>query len=432
MRTSTTKSSDNGASRPSITVRPVEKIRRAYLSAGRGFSRNVRSYLTAAALQNTGYGIIGTVLAIQVTSRGFGEAVVGDMEGAAALAGAVVCLLLPPLVASTGYRRLMIFAGAALALARFGQAYAPTAAAVVLFGLLFGAGDGSMQALSTAFLSENTSHGGRTRVFTVDWVTRVSASVVGALIGGLVPAVLEPLIGEAPAYRLTIVLAAGIMGASAFFAARIEDHRRSSEHVFAAWLGSLKAFRSWGRVVRLLVPEMLIALGAGFVMPFAALFLKHQVGASVAEVGVIQAVSSVAMALAAFGTPFVARRFGLAGAVAFSEIASLPFLAAIPLSTSLPATALLFWVRSALMNMSWPIYNQLSMEGLPAQDKPLVAGWVRFGWSVAWFGGSIIGGRMNEISYTTPYYYTLALYLLGAIATLLLLRTITVSKEPAV
>jgi MFS family permease len=77
-----------------------------------------------------------------------------------------------------------------------------------------------------------------------------------------------------------------------------------------------------------------------------------------------------------------------------------------------------------LMNMSWPIYNQLSMEGLPSADKPLVAGWVRFGWSGAWLVGSTIGGRLMAQSYTTPYFYTAALYALGAIATFILLRSI--------
>lgn len=123
-------------------------------------------------------------------------------------------------------------------------------------------------------------------------------------------------------------------------------------------------------------------------MPFVALFLKHQLGATVTEVGVIQAVSSVAMATAALATPRLARRFGLAATVVITELASLPFLVSIPFATGLPVAALLFWLRGMLMNMSWPIYNQLSMEGLPSADKPLVAGWVRFGWSIAWLGGS--------------------------------------------
>jgi len=367
--------------------------------------------------------VIGVTLAIHLKDSGFTESVVGDVEGALALAAAVVCLALPPLVASFGYRHLMVFAGLALGIARLGQAYAPTATVVVLLGLVFGLGEGTMQTLSTAFLSENAARGGRTQLYTADYVIRVSAMVVGSLIGGVMPVVLKPLAGEAEAFRLTIVLAAGLLASSSIAAGGIVDKRVRSA-LLVGWSNSLRGFSSWGRVVRLLVPEMFISFGAGLVIPFVALFLKHRLGASVTEIGAIQAVSSVAMAAAALWTPRLARRIGLAGTIVITELASLPFLVMIPLATSLPTVAVLFWVRGMLMNMSWPVYNQLSMEGLPAHDKPLVAGWVRFGWSIAWLGGSAIGGRLMEQSYTVPYFYAAGLYAAGATATFLLLRGI--------
>lgn len=402
-----------------------------YRDAVRGFTTNARRYLATVALQNAGYGVIGTVFAIELKNRGFAESVVGDVEGALALAAAVVCLTLPPLVSSLGYRRLMIAAGLALGLARLGQAYAPSAVLVVALGLLYGLGDGAMQALSTAFLSENAGRSGRTQLFTADFVLRTASMVVGSLVGGIAPVLLRPMVGEADAYRLTIVLAAVMMAGSTVFAAGIEERHHGQGRLFAGWLASLKGFTSWGRVVRLLVPEMFISFGAGLVIPFVALFLKHRLGATVTEVGVIQAVSSVAMAAAALFTPKLARRFGLAGTVVITELASLPFLISIPFAASLPIAATLFWLRGMLMNMSWPVYNQLSMEGLPTQDKPLVAGWVRFGWSIAWLGGSALGGRLMAGSYTTPYFYTAALYATGAIATFLLLRKIKPAEEAA-
>ena len=401
-----------------------------YRSAARDFTPNARNYLAAAALQSAGYGVIGTAFAIHLKDRGFSEAVVGDVEGALALAAAIVCLTLPPLVSVFGYRRLMVASAFALALARLGQAYAPAAAGIVGLGLVFGFGDGAMQLLSPAFLSENSRAGRRTHLFTTDFIVKVAAMFVGSLAGGLVPVLLEPIVGEAEAFRLTIVFAAVLMASSAIFAGRIKDAvAERAPHPVRTWFDTLRGFRSWGRVGRLLVPEMLVSLGAGLIIPFVALFLRERLGATVTDVGVIQAVSSVLMAVAAFSTPRLARRFGLAGTVVITQLASLPFLVAIPLTTSLPVAAVLFWVRGMFMNMSWPVYNQLSMEGLPAADKPLVAGWVRFGWSIAWLAGSAIGGRMMATSYTTPYFLTAALYGAGAIATFLLLRHVRSEDE---
>ena len=409
----------------------IRVLPRGLASTLRSLPANARRYLVVAALQNSGYGIIGTTFALFVKDRGFSEAVVGDVEAALALAGAAACLLLPPLVSSFGYRWLIVTAGVALGLARFGQAFAGSAVVLIALGLLFGLGDGAMQVMSSAFLSENAGRARRTGLFTADFVVRTSAMVTGALIGGVLPALLAPSIGEVEAVRWAIVVAALLMGASAIVAMKIEEGRRPrTGSIAAAWLGSFRGFSSWGRVGRLLVPEVLISLGAGLIIPFVALFLRHQVGATVTHIGVIQAVSAIAMAVAALATPRIAKRIGLAGTIVLTEVLSLPFLLLIPLSTSLPVTAVLFWVRGMLMNMSWPIYNQLSMEGVPTADKPLVAGWVRFGWSVAWLTGSAIGGRLMESSYTAGYYYAAALYGLGALATLLLLRRITVEEHP--
>lgn len=416
--------------RPGL-LRAVLALAGRYRNGLRGLGANAQHYLWAAVLQNVGYGIIATTFAIHLKDSGFSESVIGDVEAALALSAAAVCLLLPPLVASVGYRRLLMFAGLALGIARLGQAYAPSASLVIMLGLVFGLGEGVMQTLSTAFLSENAGRGSRTGLVTADFVARVAAGVVGALLGGFVPPLLTPFTGYEEAVRLSVVLAAGLMASSAIAAGRIEDHLRRKGSRQLGWLASLKGFRSWGRVGRLLVPEVLISLGAGLVMPFVALFLQRELGASVPEIGAIQAVSAVAMVIAALTTPWIARRVGLAGTVVITELASLPFLVLIPFAPNLPAAAVLFWLRGMLMNMSWPIYNQLSMEGLPSEDKPLVAGWVRFGWSMAWFAGSVIGGRMMEYSYRVPYFFTAVLYGLGAVATFLLLRKIETAARTA-
>lgn len=416
--------------RPNPLARLIRHAR-GYKVAAREFTDDARNYLLTVALQNAGYGILGTVFALYVKERGFSEAVVGDVEGALAVAGAVVCLALPPLVTLLGYRTLFIVAALAAGFARIGQAFAPGAFSIIALGLMFGVGDGIMQTLSTAFLSENAGRAVKTHLFTSDFVLRVLSMFAGSLMGGLLPASLGTVMAETDAYRWTIVLAGALMASSALTARSISRHARVRQAPWRAYSEAIKAFKSWGRLGRLLVPETVIALGAGLVMPFVALFLKHRLGASVEQVGMIQAVSSIIMGVGAFLTPAIARRFGLAGTVVFTEVLSLPFLVAIPLSTSLPVVAGLMWARGALMNMSWPIYNQLSMEGLPPEDKPLVAGWIRFGWSIAWLAGSSIGGRLMESSYTTPYFFTAGLYALGALATFMLLRDIKEEGAPA-
>ena len=378
-------------------------------------------------------GVLGTIFALYVRAAGMGVSVVGNVEGALALASGIMCLFIPPLVAVVGYRVLLVSAALAYGVARLGQAFGMHAGAFVALGLLFGVGDGILRSVGVAFLSENSAACDRTLLFTVDFFARVAAAVVGAGIGGLLPTILGNWLPELMAFRWTMIVAGGLLLASVVPVMGVQELRRRSGRPWATYVNSLSRFRSWGRLVRLAIPEATISFGAGIIMPFVPLFLRVNLGASVAQIGLIQGVSSVIMAVATLSTPLLARRFGLVGTVVLTELASLPFLLTIPLATGLPAVAVVMWARSALMNMSWPVYNQLAVEGIPVHDRPLVVGWMSVAWSVAWLGGSVLGGHLNERSYTVPYFVATGLYAAGAVATWLLLRGVknTPATPPA-
>ena len=404
----------------------------AYLRTLRAATPNARRYLTAAAMQNAAAGILGTAFALYVRGSGMSTSVVGDVEGALALAAAVVCLLLPPLVEVVGYRVMLVIAGIAFGVSRLGQITGLVPTSIVLLGLAYGVGDGIMRSVGVAFLSENGPAGeGRTMLFTVDFVLRILAAFVGAIIGGLMPTLLSAWMPEVDALRWAIALAGVLLLGSALTVLGVTEKPRARQSAWSLYANSVRGFRSWNRLVRLAVPEALISFGAGLIIPFVPLFLKAHVGATVAQIGFIQGASGLLMAIATLSTPLLARRFGLVGTVVITELASLPFLLVIPLAGSLPAVALAMWARGALMNMSWPVYNQLAVEGVPSCDKPLVVGWMSVAWSIAWLGGSAIGGRFATISYTTGYFITAGLYGLGAVVSWLLLRGITLSVEPS-
>jgi MFS family permease len=402
-----------------------------YLRTFREATPNARRYLIAVVMQNLAVGILGIVFALYVKDAGMSTTVVGDVEGALALAAAVVCLLLPPLVGVVGYRWMLVVAGLTFGISRLGQTVALTPAAIVALGLAYGVGDGIMRSVGVAFLSENgpTGHG-RTMLFTVDFALRIIAGFGGALIGGLLPTLLSGVMPEVDALRWTIALAGLLLLTSSIPVLGVTEAPRSRQRPWALYAHTIRGFRSWGRLARLLVPEFVISFGAGLIIPFVPLFLKVHLGASVAQIGFIQGAAGLLMAFATLSTPLLVRRFGLVGTVVITEMASLPFLLIIPLAGSLPAVAFAMWARSALMNMSWPVYNQLAVEHVPSRDKPLVVGWMSVGWSLAWLGGSAIGGRLATSSFTVGYFITATLYALGAILSWMLLRGIRLSAEP--
>jgi MFS family permease len=393
-----------------------------YAQAISAFTRNARLFLVALGIQSFAIGILVTVFAIYVKSAGLAESVVGDIEGSLALASAAVCLLAPPLIAVFGYRRLLVMAAILYGVARLGQAGAPEVAILMAFGAMYGSGDGVMQAAPVAFLAENSKPFERSHLYTADLFIRVLCAMGGGLVGGLLPSLLIGSFGEVNAYRITVAVAGVLLLSSSIPLLLIREALAHPRHAFARYLETVRGFRSWGHVVRLLVPQVLISLGAGLIIPFLSLYLKQQMHATIGQVGLIQGISQLSMGVAALAAPLLGRRLGFVKATALTEAASIPFLAAIPFVTWLPLAAVIFWLRSAFMNMSWPTWNQYAMEHVPGRERPIVAGMVSFGFSFGWLVGSATAGRLMAYSYTVPYAIATALYAAGALATWLMLR----------
>ena len=154
---------------------------------------------------------------------------------------------------------------------------------------------------------------------------------------------------------------------------RRRDKVHSRRAAFARHMRELRRFRSWPHVGRLVAVQAWVPLGAGFVMPFVALFLRHEHGASMGQVGLVLGLDGAAIALASLAVPSLARRLGVVRTWIAMEALSLPFLLLIPLSSSLTLVAVFMIVRAALMNMGWPLFNQISMEGVPPRERTTVS-----------------------------------------------------------
>jgi len=282
-----------------------------YADAIRAFSRSARLFLAALGIQSFGIGILVTVFSIYVKTAGLSEAVVGDVEGSLALAAAAVCLLAPPLIAVFGYRRLMVGAAVLYGVARLGQAGAPEVGLLLAFGAMYGSGDGIMQAAPVSFLAEISTPFERSHLYTADLFVRVACSMVGGLAGGLLPYLFSGALTDVDAYRATVAIAGLLLMSSSVPLLMIREKLAHPRHAFARYLETARTFRSWGHVGRLLVPQVLISLGAGLIIPFLSLYLKQQLGATIGEVGFIQGMSALAMGIAALAAPMLGRRFGL-------------------------------------------------------------------------------------------------------------------------
>lgn len=75
-----------------------------------------------------------------------------------------------------------------------------------------------------------------------------------------------------------------------------------------------------------------------------------------------------------------------------------------------------FFIRNGLMNMAIPLTQNLSMELVDKSERTNLSSFLSLSSNISRAMGIAIGGFMMEkISYNSPYYLTIVLYVMGII-----------------
>jgi predicted MFS family arabinose efflux permease len=168
-------------------------------------------------------------------------------------------------------------------------------------------------------------------------------------------------------------------------------------------------------VVKLMLPNLFIGIGAALLIPYMNLFFKEQFPINDRVLGSIFAPRDLFTALAAMAGPALALRLGKIRSVVFTELASLGFLLILGFVPILPIASVAFWLRGALMNMGHPLYRAFMMERSPQEERGTVNSLVEISWQVGWiFGPAISGAVQVRAGFAPLFLATGALYALSA------------------
>jgi hypothetical protein len=244
---------------------------------------------------------------------------------------------------------------------------------------------------------------------------------------------------EGPAtYRVILVIMAGLMIAGLGTVALLADDR--PERVGGRRLrrlGEPAAFppdprrsrtllgivvRDRGLFFRLLLPGLLISIGAGQVIPFLNVFVQQKFGLDLTSLNAVFAITSLGTTLAILAQPRLARRFGQITSVVIVQGASIPFLVVLGFSPVLWTVILAMAVRNALMNAGNPIFTAFAMEQVTLGERATLSAAMSVLWQVGWVVGGLwyallqatlgfdAGYSVNFVTIITLYSIATALY----------------------
>jgi len=206
--------------------------------------------------------------------------------------------------------------------------------------------------------------------------------------------------------------------------------RSASSH----FLNNFKVLRSdydWKLIVRVLFPNMLIAVGAGLTIPFVNLFFNSVFELDSEQFSLIGAITAGFVFLSTLVIPIIRRRYGFKVAILIPQSLAIFFLVILAFTQIASAYSWAFYLavaafmlRQPLMNMAGPVTSELGMTYVGERNQELISAMSSSIWSASWFISAKVFQllRRLDLDYYQIFFITAALYSVGVLFYYLLIN----------
>jgi predicted MFS family arabinose efflux permease len=366
-----------------------------YFSYAKSFSANARFYLGGTFFMGYATSILWMLYNLYLKQLGFTEGVMGEIMFFQGLGTVIIAIPAAIAVDYIRLKKVMIAASTVNALSFVLMTFITDLNILRLVAMLVGAGWTVHFVVASPFFMRNSTPTERTYLFSMNYALDWTAGLLGALIGGYVPKILAhwgvPLV---TGFRVSLLMGAVFAFSSVFFYMKIAV-KAPIKSGKIDWFKYLKA-RDWATTGRLCLPQILIGLGAGLVIPFLNIYFSNRFNLDSASIGKIYSVGQIFTVIGLLSGPVIAKKIGLIRTVSFSQMLSIPFFLVLAFTGSLVPAIGAFWFRGSLMNMAWPLYNNFAMEKVEPDHHAGTNSLLSLSWNISWMFSTYIGGQIIE------------------------------------
>lgn len=385
-----------------------------------GLSRNAKLFLVMTAFSSLGSGIYRLFLNLFVLARGNDRTFLGLFRSSMSLAAMGLGLPMGILADRWGRKQALLTGSMLSIIALFIFALSPLDWPLLAAAVVMGGGRALYMATGPAFMADNAGDEVRTTLFSLQSGLRMLMAFAGSAIGGLIPAWFGSLLDRPPesasAYRVTLLVAGAVMMLSLIPLLMLREHSQGLGGEADSTALSIRSFSLRGGMVRLLLPQLIIGLGAGLLIPYLNVFFKQRFEVADSLLGVVLGISQLMMGLATLLVPILARKWGSVRTVVVTELASLPFLIVLGFVPVLPIAIGAFWLRAMLMNMGTPLYSAFAMEHADEDERGKLGAMLGLTWSIGrGVSPGISGVVQQNLGFAPLFLTTGATYLVAAL-----------------
>jgi len=363
------------------------------------FKRDAYLLVTYSFLGWLGGNIVWFVLPFYFRSLGMSYSEIGTMFSISTLTQAALLLFAGSITVKLRYRRSLLLALLLFLTGRGLQVTSTRFEVLAVASAILGFGMALEGPALMSILSEESRDEDRHYLFSLNSAMGTFGAGFGMLLGGVLPGILT-----GNPYRATLLIAFFFIPLQIFLVFLVSP-------VVGGEVKEIRFSRGLAlRIARFSLPSTLIGLGAGITIPYMGLWFNRRFGTALSSIGGLFALQQFIMGFGTFILPAIADRLGsVKTIVAFNGSAS-GLIAGMPFLPSFQLAAVVYIIRTILMNIVNPIWDAFMMLFFPGGERPTALAIRNLSWTLTFGIGQYIGGYVFDRSLTIPFLLTGALY----------------------
>lgn len=400
-----------------IQLSQTKNVINTYIKRVSAFSPNAWKYLISIMIYGAGYGIYQILYNFFLRSLGYDETTMGLLSTISSFTVLIVALPMGYLADVLGRKISLILSGLLIGSSMLLMVIFPYTAVFIVMNILLGIGSSLGGVTSGPFLMENSGEEERTYLFSISSGLRMAALSVGEWIGGYLPTWFGKFLDvdsvSSTAYSWSLGVAGALLITMVLPRLLLKRNNLPSESrsVFAP---ISIAKENPGVLTKLLLPVFVTSIGAGLIMSFMNIFFSTVHNQPDSVIGTLFAWGSLAMGIGLILAPALADRYGKIKVVVVTQALSIPFLVILGFSPWFSFSAIAYYFRLTLMNMSSPVYQTFVMEQVDSDSRATVASLNSMAHNFGHAFSPIVSGWLQvEYGFTPPFIGTITLYMVA-------------------
>ncbi|WP_461864361.1 MFS transporter [Thermococcus sp.] len=372
----------------------------------RGFSRDAKLVVAYSFFGWLGGNIAWFILPFYFKAMDMDFTEIGTLFSVSTIVQSLLLLVSGQISVRIGYKKTVLLALVFYLTARAIQIFYPVFWVLIMASVVLGIATALEWPALAALLSGETTDERRHYLFTLNSALGTAGAAVGMILGGALPR----LFGGSAPYRYTLMFALLFLIIQICLIAFVSPVLGREEKRLRIRRNLLL------KIAKFAFPGALIGLGAGVTIPYMGLWFNLRFGTSLESIGGLFAIQQIVMAFGMFLIPLIVDRIGSVRTVVGFNGSATALIVALPFAPGFLIAALIYIVRTILMNIVNPIWDAFALRFFTKEERATSIALRSFAWTSTFGIGQYLGGIIFDYSLTAPFLITGILYGLAVVA----------------